>query len=756
MFRNRNIAGNSFVSMTKSAGTIVIENIFTPFNIVNALIIGLLTGAYVSTNDQRLVWDSLGVVTVVIANTTLAIVQEIRAHRSLERISSLRPPLVTVRRNEQDGMIGIDEVIVGDIVTIHRGDVVPADGVAISSQGAELDVSLLTGESDPVHVTADSPVYAGTWCVAGSFTMRVTAIADNTEAAHIELLSRRVDLRPSPLQRRVNILFTGSFVVAILLAAADLFRQGTSALSDVDSIRRVATLVLGMIPEGLVFFSTITLIAGIVRIARRGVIVQKLAAMEGLASSSVVCFDKTGTLTTNQLEVIRVLPLDDSTQDEGRRMIASIAHAIGDHGRMADAFRSCAVANTVLHPVEVISFSSSRKYSACRISEGGWWTIGAMDIVMTSKHPLWEHTQHEIRESGYASHRMVVACSTEHAQPVGTHVVPRFIIVLGDAVRDDAAATLNMFAEMDMRRVILSGDAEPPVRQTLAQLNLRNPSDIDVQARCSPLDKREIIRGLATTSTVVMIGDGVNDLPAIKEADVGIAMPESAPATKLAADIVLENASFADFPAMITEGRRSVRTVMAVAVLFMSKNVVLIALSALTAIAAAPYHLSPRRGALLSLVGVAIPSLVLATRSSMTSATRNFFVELVGKFLLTATEMIVAYMLVGTLFAGHPHIASLLVMTLVASLLGRFVVIDSMIRKERAYLVVIAATSLGILALLMMLPTTIPIVSLMQIYYEIGGAGWELLPTLAASAMIGLLSAVPWVFLPREQRHPHA
>lgn len=737
--------------MSKSTGTIVLENTFTPFNLVNAIIIGLLTAAYLSTDDQRLVWDSLGVITVVIANTTLAIVQEIRAHRSLERISSLRPPLVTVRRNEQDVTIGIDEVIVGDIVTIHRGVVVPADGIAITSQGAELDVSLLTGESDPAHVTADTPVHAGTWCVAGSFTMRATAIADNTEAAHIELLSRRVDLRPSPLQRRVNILFTGSFVIAILLAAADLFQQGTSALSDVDSIRRVATLVLGMIPEGLVFFSTITLITGAIRIARRGVAVQKLAAMEGLASASVVCFDKTGTLTTNQLEVIRVLPLDGSTEDEGRRMIASIAHAIADEGRMADAFRAAAKPDASFVAAEVIPFSSSRKYSACRISEGGWWTIGALEVVLTPEHSSLSGIHESIVAAGFADHRLVVVASSTSDQPIGSHVLPLFIVALSDRIRPDASETLSMFAEMGMKRVILSGDAEPPVRQTLSQLNLRNPSDIDVQARCSPLDKREIIRGLATTSTVVMIGDGVNDLPAIKEADVGIAMPESSPATKLSADIVLERATFADFPAMVAEGRHSVRTVMAVAVLFMSKNVLLIALNMLTAIAAAPYHLSPRRGALLSLVGVAIPSLVLATRSSMTSATRNFFVELVGKFLLTATEMIVAYMLVGTLFAGHPHIASLLVMTLVASLLGRFVVIDHMDRQERAHLAMISAISLMIVALLMILPTTIPLVSVIQIYYEIGGAGWEVLPALAATVAIGLLSALPWVFLRREQ-----
>ncbi len=737
--------------MSKSTGTIVLENTFTPFNLVNAIIIGLLTAAYLSTDDQRLVWDSLGVVTVVIANTTLAIIQEMRAHKALEQASVLRPPKVRLRRDDRELDCTPNELVLGDRVAISRGDIIPADGTVESSQGAELDTSLLTGESDPQHITINDTVYAGTSCVAGSLVMRVVATGVHTQAAHIEDLSRRVDLRPSPLQRRVNALFTWSFVVAIFLATADLALEGSGALTNVDSIRRVATLVLGMIPEGLVFFSTITFVTGIIRIARRGVAVQKLASLEGLASASVVCFDKTGTLTTNELEISGILPLADRPADECQHLLSSIAHAIADEGQMADAFRAAAKPDATFVTAEVIPFSSSRKYSALKTAEGGWWTIGALEVVLSPEHSSWSGIQESIVAAGLANLRLVVVASSDSNQPIGSHVLPVFIVALFDRIRPDASETLSMFADMGMKRVILSGDAEPPVRQTLSQLDLQYSNDIDVRARCSPLDKQEIIRGLAATSTVVMIGDGINDLPAIKEADVGIAMPGSSPATKLAADIVLEKASFADFPAMITEGRRSIRIVMAVAVLFMSKNLVLIALTTLTATAAAPYHLSPRRGALLSLVGVAIPSLVLATRSSMTSATTRFFGELVGKFLFTAAGMIVSYMLVHMLFAGHSHIASLLVMTLVASLLGRFVVIDHMDRQERARLAMISAIALMMVALLTMMPTTMPLVSIIQIYYEIGGVGWEVLPALVASAAIGLLSALPWVFLRREQ-----
>ncbi|MEY3385797.1 MAG: hypothetical protein RIR53_608, partial [Bacteroidota bacterium] len=282
--------------MSKPIPLIVVQNAFTLFNIVNAIVVGLLTVAYISTRDARLVWDSLGVMTVVVANTLLAIVQEIRAHRALERAVILRRTPVTITRNGATLIVQPDDVVVGDIISLKRGEAVPADGRVLTCRGAELDASLMTGESDPHPLAVDDTVPSGSWCVAGSFTMLVTATGINTQAAHIEAIAQRVDLSPSPLQRKVNILFTSSFILALILAAIDVAMTGTSMLTDVDSMRRVATLVLGMIPEGLVFFSTITFVTGIIRMARLGVTVQKLAALEGLANADVVCFDKTGTL----------------------------------------------------------------------------------------------------------------------------------------------------------------------------------------------------------------------------------------------------------------------------------------------------------------------------------------------------------------------------------------------------------------------------------------------------------------------------
>ncbi|MBU3677987.1 MAG: HAD-IC family P-type ATPase [Candidatus Kapabacteria bacterium] len=739
--------------MPKSAPLIVAENTFTPFNLINAIVVGALVVAWQSTGDVRLIWDSFGVITVVIANTVLAIIQEARAHRALERTTIVLRAPVSVLRGEISITVQPEEVRVGDVISLQRGEAVPADGQCLTTRGAEMDVSLMTGESDPQPISGGTLVPAGAWCVAGSFTMRVTATGDETQATHIEALAKKVDLSPSPLQRRVNILFTSSFVLALVLAAIDVALSGQSIVTDVDSIRRVATLVLGMIPEGLVFFSTITFIMGIVRMARLGVTVQKLAALEGLASADVVCFDKTGTLTTNQLVVGAIVSMSTRSDEECRDLVAGIAEAINDEGRMAEALRATNGQVRNVPATAVVPFSSERKYSACRQTDGTWWVIGAPEVVLTKQHPAWEELTATLERQGLERLRTVVVATTLLDAPTGRHVDPICAVVIKDAVREDAAQTIDSFAQLGMRRVILSGDAEESVNGTLETLKLANAiSPTDVFTRCTPLDKKQIISSLARTSTVVMIGDGINDLPAMKEAHVGIAMDNSAQATRTSADIVLSPSAFASFPEMINEGRRAVRIVMAVAVLFMSKNLVLVMLNALTTFAHLDYHLSPRRGALLSLLGVALPSLILATRASMTAPTRRFFSELLGKMLFTAAEIFASYFIVLTVFGDHPQITSLLVITLISSLLGRLIVIDTMSTSESLRLSLLSCCMLAALITFMILPTSIPLISIVQSYYEIGDAGLEALFPMVLSALIGLMSMLPWVFLRGEHK----
>lgn len=736
--------------MPKSTQTIILQNTLTPFNLVNAVVVGLLTLAYGSTGDSRLVWDSFGVVTVVIANTILAIIQEVRAHRALEHASRLRPPKVTIRREHGIALVSLENLQLDDVVVVQRGDVIPGDGQVVVCGGAEIDTSLLTGESDPVHVQLHDHVQAGTACIAGYLEVRITALGDDTQAAHIEQMARRIDLRPSPLQQHVNNLFTWCFGLAIVLAGIDLVHEGGSALTNVESIRRAATLVLGMIPEGLVFFSTITLITGIVRMRRLGIIVQRLGALEGLASASVVCLDKTGTLTTNQLVLDQILVLADDSEEQCRITLSALAHAIGDPGRMADAFRTASHQYPILETNEVIPFSSSRKFSACRTSGNTWWTIGALEMVMTPHHPRWDAVQRIIRESDLEGSRIVIVTQSQNEAPVGPHTEPQFVVVLRDGIRQDAKTTLEMFAQMGIQQVILSGDAEPSVRDTTEQLQPSAADPIAIHARCSPREKQEIVNDLSTSHTVVMIGDGVNDVPAMKEADVGIAMPESAPAAMLAADIVLEQASFRDFPAMISEGRRAVRIVMGVAVLFMSKNAVLVVASALAALGIMPFPLSPRRGALLSLVGVAIPSLFLATQANLSSSTRHFLRELLTNVTVVSLQLLTAYGGVWLIFGTHTASSSLLLMTLISSLLAQLVVLDVIPSYDRRRLAVVSAATIVTVALLIILPTTIPILAVLQAYFEIGGLGLEHFTSLLTSIIIGVLSTAPSVFLLRD------
>lgn len=693
--------------MAKSLGTIALENTLTPFNVLNVVLVAGLYSIYLLNNDQRLALDSVGIITVILANTAIAISQEWRAHRTLEKA------VLSVK---------VADVHVDDILSIKRGDVIPADGVVISTDECELDTSLLTGETHPATLQIGDVVHAGTFCVAGMATIRVTAIGHDTMAQRIEATAKRVDLSASPLQRTVNKIFEWSFGIALVLAILDVSLGATTILHDVDRVRRVATLLLGLIPEGLVFFSTITLTLGLIRIAQRGVVVQKLAALESFSRARVVCMDKTGTLTMNRLQVERVLPVASVSESDCRGLLDAFARSIGDEGQVIDALQRAAPRAQPFDVVQRIPFSSSRKYSAVRTAAGIWYTLGAAEVVCGDTHAEWKDLLQSAHTSGIDEMRtLVLARSIPNAASMtGADMEPLCWVAMDDEIRRESAETLDLFEQMGIRVMILTGDAPGPVRSLLQRMD-RTDGSIEVCARLNPEDKQSIVHKLRETEHVVMIGDGVNDLPAIKEASVGIAMSDSAPVTKLVADVVLERATFSDFPEMIAEGRAAIRTVLSVAKLFLAKNVILVAMNALAAINLAPYPLTPRRGALLSVIAVGIPSMFLAATARVRRTTDHFLRELfsfvaVAGFTAVASSLVVASM--------HSHSLDLndhMLFAFLGSLCWSFVVVDDLPPSTRVWAGVVSFTSLTAAVLLALTKVSIFPLSLIQGFYEIGG-----------------------------------
>ncbi|MBC8125194.1 MAG: HAD-IC family P-type ATPase [Candidatus Kapabacteria bacterium] len=709
--------------MSKTLGTIALENTVTPFNIVNAVLVSVLMTVYLLNDDPRLALDSVGVIIVILANTLIAITQEWRAHRTLEK-----------------AVVSVDSqsIHVGEVISIHRGDVIRADGRVESTDACELDTSLLTGESNPLVLNVGDVVYAGTYCVAGSATIVVTALGRETLAHKIEATARKVDLTTSPLQHLVNRLFQWSFVIAVVLAVIDVSLGAATIAHDVDRVRRVATLLLGLIPEGLVFFSTITLTLGLIRISQRGVVVQKLAALESFSRAEVVCMDKTGTLTMNRLRVEHIIPLGNNSLEHCKGLLGSFARSIGDESQVIDALQTFTQADTFTSIVKRIPFSSARKYSSLWLPDGTCYTLGAAESVLSAEHPRWSEIQQACIEAGIEEMRvMVFATALAGQAETGVHMEPLCWIALDDEIREESASTLNLFDRMGIRVMILTGDGPGPVRSLLRRFG-RPFIDDDVRSRLTPDNKQDIVRELRKKHHVVMIGDGVNDLPAIKEASVGIAMAESAPVTKLVADVVLERATFAEFPEMIAEGRAAVRTVLSVAKLFLAKNLVLVVMNALAAMSLSPYPLTPRRGALLSIIGVGIPSMFLAATARVRTRTSHFMSELMYFVLTAGTSAVVSSQIVLTIQSGASDVNDHMLFAFLGSIVWSFIVVDELPRDTRMWAIAVASASLLTAAFLAIVPNLFFPLSLLQQFYEIGGPGTSASINILSSCGVGI------------------
>lgn len=742
--------------MQKHTREIVLSNTLTVFNAVNAGIIGLLYAALQYSGDTRLLWDGLGVGISSATNTVMSIIQEYRAHRALEKITVHASLPAKVLHGTDVENVDADTLKPGDVVRVMRGDVVPADGTVLDAVDCQLDTSMLTGESEPYSVNIGNSISGGSFCVSGQLDVRLTADREHSLSGRIESHAQKLDLTPSPLQKSVNAIFVWSFAVAGVFAVVDLLRNPSLMLQDVDSIRRAATLVLGLIPESLILLSTITFIIGTIRIRRLGIIVQRLAALESFSQATDVCFDKTGTLTTNDLEVDVIVPLGTATLHDVELDLHAFAASLTDESQIIRALRAQAPSTERRRVQEQTSFSSATKFSALRFTgDNATLVLGAPEVVCTTSHPLWDVMQQALATAEKRHHRCVVLARSQHHENLcGVHTEPLCLVVFNDTLRHEAQSTIALFHEMDITTHLLTGDKQDTAEAVVVQLGIPS-SMMSIHARCTPEDKYEIVNDLCSRGHVIMIGDGINDIPALRRADVGVAPSQSSPATKLVADIVLEQGGFADFPAMIDEGRTAVRTVLTVSTMFLAKNALLALLTLSSWLWAMPYVLSPRRGALLSIIGIVVPSICASWWPQRGIATTRFFAELWQSMIVGTLGVMVAYAITTQFYNSHPLYNIIAVFSLLSSLLTMFVLSA---RKIVWGYVSVATISLMLVALFMIIPATLPLLSLVQLFYEIGGAGMTVLLPLFITAAISIASTsvvvggLRWVVLPRFHR----
>lgn len=608
-------------------------NVFTRFN---ALI--TLLAAVVLTVGHPI--DAIFAM-VMIVNALIGIVQEVRAKRTLDRMRILVTPSVLVLRDGRSVDVGVDDLVVDDVIELRTGDQVPVDGIVLDTTGFEVDESALTGESDPIGKLVGDAVRSGSAVVGGGAAVRASAVGSGTWIHQLTAEAKEFALAESEIRRGVDqilrvvgwiIVPLGSLLVWSQLRADD--RLGPALVSSVAG-------VIGLVPQGLVLLVSMALAVGVLRLSRNHVLVQELHAVEGLARVDVLCLDKTGTLTTGAMELDRLVILDGESGEEIEVAIAELAAAEPTPSRTLLA-AAAGRAPTGWSVTSQTVFSSARKWSAATFEPGGTWVIGAPEVLLgdLADSPLVDEARSRLAELAADARRILMIGRSSEVlcgELLPPDLKPVAFVVLTEEIRADAAETMAYFAKQHVEIKIVSGDNPATVSQVaeavgvpgaeqfvdLREVDLDDGGTADLVAsttvfgRVLPHQKRRLVEVLQGAGhTVAMTGDGVNDIPALKRADIGIAMDTATPATRAISQLVLLDGRFDRLPAVVAEGRRVITNMERVSALFVTKTVYAAIFALTIGIWGAAFPFLPRHMSLVSEVTIGIPAFALSFRST--------------------------------------------------------------------------------------------------------------------------------------------
>jgi cation-transporting ATPase E len=703
---------------SRSYASIVRANVFTIFNLILA-VFGALVIAFGDGRDALFVG-------VLLANTAIGIVQEVRAKRALDRLAALVQPTATVVRDGTRRRVEVDEIVVGDRVELQAGDQVVADGRLVAASGLSIDESILTGEARPVEHGAGEEVRSGSFAVEGAGAFLVAAVGEESYAARVTGEARAFRHPRSPLERAMNrllLVLVGVIVPLGGLLGYALWEQNASTR---EAVSKSAAAVVTLVPEGLILLASLTYAVAAIRMSRRGVLVQQLNAVESLASVDTVCLDKTGTLTEPKPFVLDVVPAGEADPVGIRTLLARYAASASSRNATLEAIAE-AVPGPPEQPEQEVPFSSWRKWSALRLG-GESLVLGAPELFALDG--LAERAAQEA-----SAGRRVVAfgrapelpgeVETDAQPPAG--VVLLGLVVIGEKLRSEARATVAFFRAQGVELKVLSGDSPETVaaiaREAGIPLNGRalDGSRLDpaealvapVIGRITPEGKRAVVEALrAHGRYVAMVGDGVNDVPALKASRLAIAQGTGTQMARSVADLVLVDGDFAAVPAMVAEGRKLLRNLARVAKLFVTKSAFATFLILSIGLTETAYPLLPRHLTLAASVTIGIPAFFLALAPSSGSFEISGFLRSVSRFAVPAGTAAGLGVLSSYLFTldvvGRPLVEARTVATTTLVLVGLYLlyVLEGTGRFTRRISVLGLCTAmLAVYALVLVTPT---------------------------------------------------
>jgi cation-transporting ATPase E len=581
---------------SRSVGEIVRANVFTRIN----AILGVLFVIVLATGS--LINGLFGL--LIVANSAIGIIQELRAKKTLDNLAIVGQAKPLVRRQSGTTELAPDHVVLDDIIEIGPGDQIVVDGELLEAATLEVDESLLTGEADAIGKGAGDTVMSGSFVVAGTGAYRATKVGREAYAARLAEEASKFTLVKSELRSGINKIL--QFITYLLWPTGLLVIYTQLFLTDVgwrESVLRMVGALVPMVPEGLVLMTSIAFAVGVVRLGRRQCLVQELPAIEGLARVDVVCADKTGTLTENGMRLAEARALGEVSDDQVGTVLAALA---ADDARPNASMQAIAEAYPKAPgwtTTATAAFKSATKWSGASYAQHGNWVIGAPDVLLEPGSPVADQAE----ETGSKGLRVLLLGSSDAAVDAADapgRVTPVALVLLEQRVRPDARDTLNYFASQHVTVKVISGDNAVSVGAVAGSLGLHGetmdarelPSDPGALAdtmseyttfgRVRPDQKRAMVHALQSRDhTVAMTGDGVNDVLALKDADIGVAMGSGSPASRAVAQIVLLDNKFATLPYVVGEGRRVIGNIERVSNLFLTKTVYSVLLALLVGLA---------------------------------------------------------------------------------------------------------------------------------------------------------------------------
>jgi len=634
-------------SNTKTYRSIILGNTFTFFNLLCILV------------AVALIWfghlgDCLFMI-IVLANTLIGIIQEIKAKKTIEKISLVSSPTAMVVRDKITAQLPVNELVLDDIILLQTGKQICADSIILEGS-VEVNESLLTGESVAIKKNKGDMLYSGSFVVGGKCYAKVERVGNDTYTAQLASKAKQYKKPKSELMGTLNMLIITIGVIIVPLSI--LMFLNNFGLSNQDlslTIRRTATTIVGMIPSGMFLLTSMALAVGVIKLAKKRTLVQDLYSIEMLARADVLCLDKTGTITDGTMKVSKVIQVKPDLNYMFDNLVGSMLTALEDNNQTSRALITHFGYSKEHTAKYIMPFNSTRKMSGVTFSNGDSFIFGAPEYVLKTKHAEVDKIVKEYASKGF---RVLLFAKVEGSldgDKVPVSREPVAIVVIEDHIRDDAKDTIAWFKANGVDIKVISGDNPITVSEVSKRVGIEHAekyisleglsqqqvieaaNKYTIFGRVSPEQKCILVKALkAKGHKVAMTGDGVNDILALKEADCSVAMASGSEATRLVSNLVLMDSNFSSMPSVVSEGRRVINNIQKSSSLFLMKTLFTMFLSIFCISVKMLMPFSTKQLMLLEYLVIGIPSFFLALQPNNEKINGKFLTNLLSKSLPSA------------------------------------------------------------------------------------------------------------------------